>query len=235
LADAPGRTQEEILIQEVDEAVQQDRLLSFWQRYGKPLVGAIIAALVLWAGWLFWDAQQDKKAGETGEDLTQIVETLSAGGNLGAEAKLAQIAKSGNGGYPVVAKLIAAGANTQSGKVKEAIAAYQAVAKDEANPQLFRDLALIRQTAMEFDTLKPQQVLERLKPLAVETNPWFGSAAEMVAVSYERSNQPALAGKLFAQISASEDVPETLRARSAEKANSLGVAASAPSAKEGSQ
>lgn len=233
LAEKTARTQEEILAKEVDEALQQDQLLTLWQRYGKPGVVLIGLTLAGWAGWLFWSAQQDRAAGESGEELTQVVETLAAGSNLGAEAKLAQIAKSGNGGYPVVAKMIAAGASIQSGKGKDALAAYTQVATDTNQPQVLRDLAFIRQTAMEFDTLKPQAAIDRLKPLAVVESPWFGSAGEMLAVAYLRANQSADAGKLFAALSADEKVPETMRSRAAEMANSLGVAAAAPDAKEG--
>ncbi len=233
LAETPARTQEEILAKEVDEALQQDQLLTLWQRYGKPGIALIGVSLAGWAGWLFWSAQQDKAVGVSGEELTQVVEKLQTGSDLGAEAKLAQLAKTGEGGYPVVAKMIAAGAAVQSGKSKDALAAYKEVAVDANQPQLIRDLALIRQTAMEFDTLKPQVVIDRLKPMAVAGNPWFGSAGELLAVAYERSNQSAEAGKLFAALSADEGVPETLRTRAAEKANSLGVSATAPGGKEG--
>jgi hypothetical protein len=233
LADTPARSQEEILAKEVDEALQQDQLLTLWQRYGKPGIALVGLTLAGWAGWLFWSAQQDRAAGESGEELTQVVESLAAGSNLGADAKLAQIAKSGEGGYRVVAKIIAAGADIQAGKSKEALAAYTQVAADADQPQVLRDLAFIRQTAMEFDTLKPQSAIDRLKPLAVAENPWFGSAGEMLAVAYMRANQPVEAGKLFAAVSANEGVPETMRSRAAEMANSLGVAATAPEAKEG--
>ena len=58
-------------------------------------------------------------------------------------------------------------------------------------PQPYRDAALIRQTALEFDQLKPQQVIARLQPLAKPGNPWFGSAGEMTAHGADQAGQEA--------------------------------------------
>ena len=87
----------------------------------------------------------------------------------------------------------------------------------------FRDQALVRQTAAEFDTLKPQVVVERLRPLAVAGNPWFGSAGELTAVAYMRMNKSDLAGPLFAKIAADEGVPDTIRQRAVQMAGAVGV------------
>ena len=47
----------------------------------------------------------------------------------------------------------------------------------------FSSIALIRQTALEFDQLKPEEVIARMKPLAAPGEPWFGSAGEMTALA----------------------------------------------------
>ena len=107
--------------------------------------------------------------------------------------------------------------------VDAAIAGYKKIAADADLPQPFRDLALIRQTVAEFDTLKPQQVVDRLKPLAVPGNPWFGSAGEMVAISYLNMNKSDLAGPLFAQLAKDEGVPPTIRSRALQMAGVQGI------------
>src|SRR3546814_15311975 len=74
-----------------------------------------------------------------------------------------------------------------------------------------------------FDTLKPQEVVDRLKPLATEGNPWFGSAGEMVAIAYMKMRKPALSGPLFAAMSKDRSVPDTIRTRAVQMAGLLGV------------
>jgi len=70
--------------------------------------------------------------------------------------------------------------------------------------------------------LPPQQIIDRLKPLATPGNPWFGSAGEMVGMAYLKQNKRNLAGPLFAAIAKDEDVPQTLRSRARQLAGLLG-------------
>lgn len=231
----PINTTEDVFVREVNEELQKDHLLTLWQRYGKPALGAIIGLLLLWAGWLFWQNREAKAHGLEGEKFTQVIDALSAGSDAGVEAKLKEISKSGAGGYHAPAGLTLASLAVQKGDAKAAASAFGAVVADKDIAQPWRDLALIRQTATEFDTLKPDVAIARLKPIAVAGNPWFGSAGEMTAMAYIRMNKPDLAGKMFAALAKDEGVPETIRNRSSEMANALGVESARPAAKEGTQ
>ncbi len=122
-----------------------------------------------------------------------------------------------------MAQMVEANLLGEDGKTKEAIAIYAKVAKDESLPQTFRDLALIRQTSAEFDTLPPQTVIDRLKPLATAGNPWFGSAGELTAISYMKLGKDNLAGPIFAQIAKQDGLPQTMRSRAQQMAGALGV------------
>jgi hypothetical protein len=97
------------------------------------------------------------------------------------------------------------------------------MAADSSLDQPYRDLALIRQTTIEFDALKPQQVVDRLKPLAVEGAPWFGSAGELVAIAYMKMRKPELAGPMFAAMAKDENVPQSIRSRARQMAGLLGI------------
>jgi hypothetical protein len=124
----------------------------------------------------------------------------------------------------------------QKGDSAAAAKAFGEIAADEDTPKPLRDLALIRQTAAEFDAIKPSEVISRLQPLAVKGEPWFGSAGEMVAAAHLKMGKPDLAGKLYAEIGKDEGVPETLRSRAVQMAGALGVdAVTIPAGKEGSQ
>ena len=64
------------------------------------------------------------------------------------------------------------------------------VASDTKIDQALRDLALIRQTAFEYDTLKPQTVIARMKPLVdAKDSSWFASAAELSAIAHYQLGQ----------------------------------------------
>jgi hypothetical protein len=106
--------------------------------------------------------------------------------------------------------------------MKGAVSNFRAVADNEDFPKPYRDLALVRVTAIEFDRLPPQAVVDRLKPLATPDSPFFGSAGELVALSYIKLNRPAEAGRLYAAMAKDKRVPDSLRSRSQQMASSLG-------------
>jgi hypothetical protein len=217
---------------EVDDELRRDQLMFFWTTWGRWLIGAVVIGLAAFAAFLWWDHQQTVTAGETNEKLTSAIESAAAGNAPGAKPALESLATSGSDAYRVTAKLAQAAIALEAGEDKKAIALYAAIAADQTAPKPMRDLALIRQTAAEFETLKPDAVVARLRPLAVSGNPWFGSAGEMVAGSYLRMGKPDLAGKLFGEIGKDETVPETLRSRAVQMAGVLGVDAGKPAAKE---
>ena len=92
--------------------------------------------------------------------------------------------------------------SSRSPSIKEIAADGEPAADPIATPRL------IRQTALEFDSLKPDQVIARLQPLAKPGNPWFGSAGEMTAMALIKQGKNAEAGRLFAAIAKDKTVPE---------------------------
>ena len=74
-------------------------------------------------------------------------------------------------------------------------------------------------------TVSPLQktVIDRLKPLSIPGNPWFGSAGELTALAYMKLGKDNLAGPIFAQIAKQEGVPASGRSRAQQMAGALGV------------
>ena len=212
----------EAFMREVDEAVRQDQLLTFWQRFGRWVVAAVVTALVVFAAWLYWQHHSKTQAEAVSEDMDKVIATTMGGGAPDAKL-LDNLANASQPGFRASALLVKAGAASRKGDSKAAIAAYKAMAADSSLDQPYRDLALIRQTALEFETLQPQQVVDRLKPLAVEGAPWFGSAGELVAIAYMKMRKPDLAGPLFAAMAKDENVPQSIRSRARQMAGLLGV------------
>src|SRR5690606_8200865 len=120
------------------------------------------------------------------------------------------------------ARMLKAGIAVQQGRNAEAAKLFAAIAADSSAPQPLRDLATIREVAVNFDTMKPDDVISRLKPLAMPGNPWFGSAGELVGLAYLKQGKRDLAGPLFAAIAKDESLPDTLRARARQLAGLLG-------------
>jgi len=210
-------------LREVDDELRRDQLLTFWERYGRWSIAAIVVALAAFAGFLYWQHHRKQAAGVEGEQLQAAYDMLGAGQADAAAKALAPIAASDRDGYRALALMTQADILLGKKQDKAAAAKFAAIVADTGIAQPFRDLALIRQTVAEYDTLKPQVVIERLRPLAVPANPYFGSAGELVAAAYLDSGRRDLAGQLFGQLGATESVPETIRQRAVQMAGAMGV------------
>lgn len=213
----------ETFYREVDEELRRDQLRSWWERYGKLAIAGVILFIAAIGGIIWWQNHQEVVAGRRGAQLIAAFDDISAGNKAAAVPKLDELAKSGSDGYRAAALLTKADLAIEAGKIDEAAAQMQAIADDSGLPPQYRDLATVRATALRFDTLKPQAVVDRLKPLAVPGNPWFGSAGEMVALAYLKLNRPQEAAKLYSAIARDKQVPDSIRSRSVQMAGSLGV------------
>lgn len=215
--------QQDVFMREVDEALRQDEMLGLFRRYGVPMLAAVAIGLAGLGGYLWWNSSQKQSAGEFSEQLTVALDDLEAGHPKGADEKLVPIAEGGSGLSATAAKLLRAGIALEQKRTKDAVKLYAEVAADPDVPQPYRNLAAVREVAASFDEMDPQKVVDRLKPLAVPGDPWFGVAGELVGMAYLRQGKNDLAGPLFASIARDKDVPESLRGRSRQLAGLLGV------------
>lgn len=220
---AENKEIDEAFLREVDDELRRDQMAGWWRRWGRVLVAAIGIGLVVLAGYLWWHEEQKRKAGTLGETLIQGFASADSGNDAKATAAFSELKLSGNTGYRAAAMLAEADLAVKKGDLKKAADAFGAVAADVKVPKVYRDLALVRQTALQFDSLKPAEVIARLKPLAIDGNPWFPAAGEMTAIAYLNDSKPDLAGPLFAAIARDAEAPPSVRSRAAQMASALGI------------
>jgi len=213
----------EAFLREVDEELRKDQAMAIARRWGVAIAVAILLALGALGGWLWWQSHRETVAGEQGVQFGKALDDL--GGNRIAQASpaLAALSKDGTEGLAALAIFTEADILLQKDDLKGAAGKFAAVATDASVAQPLRDLALVRQTTAEYDTLQPQVVIDRLRPLAVKGQPWFGSAGEMTAVAHLRMGRRDLAGRLFGEIARDEAVPQSIRQRAVQMAGVLGV------------
>lgn len=213
--------QGETFLREVDDALREDSLITAIRRYGKPVGAGLALGLAGLGGWLWWGHHQEAEAATRAEQITIALDQVEASRADLAAKTLDPIAAEGNGSG-AVARLLQAGLLVQQGKARDAATRYAAVAADAAMPQPYRDFATLRQVALEYDTMKPDAVVARLKPLAAPGAPWFGPAGELLGMAYLAQGRKDLAAPLFGAIAKDKDQPDSLRARARQVAGMLG-------------
>jgi hypothetical protein len=217
----------ETFLREVDENLRRDQLRALARKYAPLMIGAVLLLLAAVGGWLYWQDRQEAAAAKDSEQLAQIYVDIGAGKLASVPPRLDTLAKEGTGAIRATAMFTRAAVAIEQNDRPTAIAQYQAIAADDDLPAPYRDLARIRATALEFDAMKPEQVIARMEPMAKPGNPWFGSAGELTAMAMIKQNRKLEAGRLFAAIAADRQVPDSIRARSVQIAGTLGVDASA--------
>jgi hypothetical protein len=213
----------ETFLREVDENLRRDRLRDFFKAYGNWLIAAVILFLAASGGFIWWKQHEVQRSAAQVEQLAQVYKDVGTGNMATAPQQLDELSKSGSRAVRASALFARAALALQQNDVKAAAGTYKSIANDSGLPKPYRDAALIRQTALEFDQLQPQEVIGRLEPLAKPGEPWFGTAGEMTALAMIKQGKKQEAGQLFAAIAKDPGVPQTIRVRAVQVAGSLGV------------
>ena len=214
-------------LREVDENLRRDQFQDFFKKNGKWIALAVVLFLGAVGGWIYWQEYRNKQSAEQSEQLHKAFTDISSGQRQTVPQRLAELEKSHSDVVRASAILTDAALALDQNNRTAAITKYRELAGDEGMAQIYRDIATIRGTTLEFDTLKPEEVISRMEPLAKAGTPWFGSAGELTALAYLKQGKKAEAGKLFAAIAADNQVPNSIRARAVQVAGTLGVDASA--------
>ena len=226
MARPPSTEVNETFLREVDEEFRRDKMRDFFVDNRVFLISVVVLFFAAAGGWIWWQNYQREQTGSQVERLAAAFQDIGAGKVQQAEPRLKRLEEKGNGAVRTTAIFTGAALDLQNNNAKAATAKYRAIAEDDDLAEPYRQIALVRQTALEFDQLQPEVVIARMKPLAVPGEPWYGSAGEMTALALIKQGKKAEAGKLFAAIGRDLRVPEVIRGRSVQMASSLGIDAS---------
>ena len=213
-------------VKEVDENLRRDRIRDFFRENGGWIVAGVVLFLAISGGIIWYQQHREQNAEQQVEQLAQIYKDIGVGNTAKVPQQLDALSNSGSKAVRASALFTRAAFALQQNDQKLAIASYKAIRDDSSLPETYRDAALIRETALEFDQLQPQQVIAQLEPLAKPGNPWFGSAGEMTALALIKQGKSREAGELFATLAKDKDVPDGVRNRALQISGSLGADAS---------
>ena len=216
----------ETFVKEVDENLRRDRINDFFKENGSWLIAGLILFLAACGGLIWYQQYRENRTEAQVEQLAQIYKAIAVGNTSKVPQQLDELSTSGSKAVRASALFTRAAFAVQENDNKLAIATYKKVRDDSSLPDAYRNAALVRETALEFDQLDPQQVIAQLAPIAKPGNPWFGSAGEMTALALIKAGKTKQAGELFAMLAKDKSVPESIRNRSIQISGSLGADAS---------
>ena len=197
---------------EVDEELQREWLSRLWEQYSAYFLAGAVAIVLAVGAYKLIESRRQAAAEAQGAAYGSAIKLLTSGKiDEGAQA-LANVSKSG-GGFAVLARLRLAAADAATGKTAEAVAKYDALAKDRSIDPVLADFARL-QTAMltlDNDTLDDTRV--KLTPLVADTNSWRHSARELLGLAAIKAGKSDEARTHFEKLMSDQGTPAGIAER----------------------
>jgi len=214
--------QQDGFLREVDEALREEQVVDAFKRFAKPVGALVVVVLLALAGYLYWDNSVKSAAALRSEKAMIALDKLQAGQFDAAAADFEALTKEGPDASRTLAAMNLAAIAAEQGKIGDAAKRFAAISADPKAPKLYRDLATVREVTLRYDSMKPDEVIAKLKPIAVPGNAYFGSAGELLGMAYLDAGKPDVGGALLAQVGQDKNVPQSVRVRVRQIASGLG-------------
>lgn len=203
------------LFREVDDDLRQDKATQLWKRFGGPLIGGIVLAIVAvgaYEGWNAYDRQAREALGNRFDQALTLIRDQK-----GEEARpILKELQAEESGYARLASMQEAALLAEQGQPQAAADAYIALVDQIKDDPAQQDLARLLGGLNALNAGNATQALEVLKPLKDSGRALRHSAAEIVAYAHAETGDKAKAHEIMAQLAEDASVPAGLRARAGE-------------------
>lgn len=221
------------LLREVQEEVRREQMEKIWKQYGVLILGAAVLIVLGVAGYQFLEVRRISSGEAAGANFA-AAETLADNKKKDdAEKAFKAIADGGPAGYAALAKLHLASAEAKDGKTADAVATYDALAKQPGADDLLKNFAELQAASLRMADADYTEIQNRLTPLTDDNAPFANTAREFLGIAAYKAKKYDEARKylepLLIDPNASEDIQERVKIVLGEIA-AAEVAASTPSA-----
>ena len=204
-------------IEEVTEEVRRDRLFAAFRKYGW-IGGLIVVAIVGGAAWSEWQKSQASTRAQGFGDA--LMEALDTGGEV--ERREALEAVSATGSQAAIKALMLAGDVT--GDKAAALAALDGLAADASQPEIYRDLAVLRRVMLAGTDQPLAERRAALDGISAAGRAFRPLAAEQLAYLLIEEGKRDEAIAALSVLMQDQDAPQALQGRVAQVITALGGA-----------
>ena len=170
------------LFNEIDDDLRQDRLKTIWATYKNSIYTAVIVISLVLIGSEAYQYYSQSKSEKSGLILSQIVESA-----MGDESQLIndyidELLESGTSDYKTYALLLKSDNFISQNKLDDARETYMDLVKKAEN-SFIRDLAKLKLSYLNVDSVSFDQIQEDLSSLLESDNPLSLFAYEVLVMS----------------------------------------------------
>jgi hypothetical protein len=206
------------LFKEIDEDLRQQKYENLWKKYGKIIIGTLVALVLGVASIKGWEAYSLNLKTTDSNLLSSALKSIDREETEDAVAVLNNLIKSGTTGYSVLAQFNRAAILVKKGEKKKAIDYYLKIAADTRIEKVLRDMALIKSAYLGLEYGDPTIFLKKLPKLININNTWRHSAKELSALFAQKLDNKIKANQLYKELADDPTAPTSMRSRAAEMA-----------------
>ena len=195
------------IFDEIDEDLKRDHMQLLWARYGKIVIAAVLAIVLLVAVRQGYTAWQTSRAEASASAYQQALQSKDVVGAL--EAQLGQL----SAGYKMLAQFQIAAEHAANGDFVAAEARYLRLASDESVDPLYQQAATLLSVMVAPRDVDVSSLEARLSNLETGAGPWQAMALETGAGLALRNGNKDTAVLKYKTILEMGDVPVGLRQR----------------------
>lgn len=179
------------IFDEVTAELRRDQSSALWRRYGRYVIGAAVAVVLIVASVIAYDSWKtagQEAASERYDALLRTLEETPAGD--AREALIEQFLAQNNGGYDVLASFVSAFELAENGDKLAAVARFDGLAARGDVPLALRDFSRLQSAIVLLDANASFEDIEaRLSRLLVDGNDMRPLAREVLALAHMAHDQ----------------------------------------------
>lgn len=189
--------QQAILAREVEEELQKERLLNFWNKYRFLIVGGVFAIILSTAGTEFYHSWRNKVRLAESNNFESAVVLVATGEQEKAAKALKTISQEAKTDYKYLAELRLAGLDLQNNKLDEALQKLKAIYENTSAPSALRNIARLSYVGHQIDTQDENTLLPILSDLLKPQSEYYSAAIELKTAILLKQNKKEEARQLL--------------------------------------
>ena len=195
------------IFDEIDEDLKRDQMQLLWARYGKIVMAAVAAIVLLVAlrqGYAAWQTSQAEASASAYQQALKSDDIVAA-----LEAQRGQLTN----GYAMLAQFQIAAEQAASDDFAAAEASYLALASDASLDPMYQQAATLLSVMVAPQDTDVSALESRLSELEAAAGPWQAMALETGAgLALRNGNKDAAVAK-YKRLAEMADVPAGMRQR----------------------
>ena len=195
------------IFDEIDEDLKRDQMQLLWARYGKIVMAAVMAIVLIVAlrqGFTAWQSSQAEISASAYQQALKSDDVVAA-----LEAQRGQL----TGGYAMLARFQIAAEQVALGDFAAAETSYLSLASDASLDPLYQQAATLLSVMVAPADADLRELRERLSDLETAVGPWQSMALETGAGLALRNGNKDDAVAKYKRLSEMADVPVGMRQR----------------------